>query len=76
MASRNSNSLLIIVALFFILFIIFNVRVENNTIIATSTTPYRRIPAKLLARDAAKRAYIDAHTFTPNIDITPFNYRW
>lgn len=66
------NSLIIILTLFFLLFIVFNVRVKNGYIVAASSIPHR-VP---IGSVATKRAYIDAHTYTPNIDITPFNNRW
>lgn len=66
-----TNSLVMILALFFILFFVFNVRVTEGYIVAAGPIPPR--PA---ARIAARRAYVDAHTDTPNIDITPFNNRW
>lgn len=74
MAKKNcstSQSLFMILALFFILFTIFNVRIQEGYVVAAGPLPRRPV-----GRVAAKRAYIDANTYTPNVDITPFNNKW
>tara|TARA_B110000305_G_scaffold79441_1_gene89392 strand:- start:1628 stop:1855 length:228 start_codon:yes stop_codon:yes gene_type:complete len=66
------NSLIMIITLFFLLFLVFNIRMKEGYIVAAGPIPHRRP----IERIAARRAFIDANTYTPNIDITPFNNRW
>jgi hypothetical protein len=66
------NSLIMIITLFFLLFLVFNIRMKQGYIVAAGPIP-NRIP---IEKVAAKRAFVDANTYTPNIDITPFNNRW
>ena len=87
MAKKISSGsfLVVILALFIIFFVLYNVTANRNVAIINKTTtltpkvtptvkefnPIFITPGGIPS--ANRRAYVDAHTYTPRVDITPYN---
>lgn len=82
----SSSSLKVILALFIIFFVIYVVSTNNSVaiinknttikpVINTASPKINPIFVNPIGVPSVRRTFVDVNTYTPNVDVTPFNPR-